>query len=500
MSDIDYQTFKKKIGIYLSDVNYSVYELGTANNGYPAYSPDDLFSVLGTYISAGESYEFGESIERGTEELISYVRAETKHCKDKKFILVGYSQGAFVIDKALPYLNSAKIFYVATFGDPKLYLPEGKNKNACKNIGLSSYRVYVPDCEVDEGVLGGQNPYETNDLKEKRGAWCNQNDFICGSSLYFLDIWKGHTSYTSSNGYEKFAKIISDKIKAKEKTPETEARYSNYKKRDIVLLYDYQDRFRLYSCRDCDSISVEMRDLLISLAEHGSRIAVYNYYSLANSTMYLEEMIPFTNDNFAEKLDDWNIENQLHYERIAGGGDNMYYAIKEVSRNGKWLDGAERNIFIYRDNISSSRISFDGTMIEEAIRVAKENNVKIYTFNSGGSIWAPMREIPEKTGGEAIGTDLDKIILNKNKSKTISKYSSRTFELNHESKYTLVIINDAIYGLTDKESITIKNIDEDKKNTIVFVQYNENGRPEKKIVHTIGQDRLSVPDSGKLKL
>lgn len=500
LDDVDYRTFKERINDKLAGLDYEFYELGTVNNGYPAYNPDGLFSILGTYISAGESYKFGESVERGTEELISHVKGEINRCKNKKYILAGYSQGAFVINKALPYLNSGKVFYVATFGDPKLYLPEGINKNACKNIGLSSYRVYVPDCEVEEGVLGGQNPYEANDLKNKRGAWCNQNDFICGSNLNILDIWKGHMSYTGDNGYEKFAMIISEKIKAEEKTPETEARYSDYKKRDIILLYDYCDRLRLYSCQNCDSISTEMRNLLISLAEHGSRVAVFNYYALANSTLHLEEMVPFTNDNLAEKLDDWNIENQLHFERVAGGGDNMYYAIKEVSKNGGWLDGAERNIFIYRDNKSSSSISFDGTMIEEAIRIAKENNVKIYTFNSGGSIWTPMREIAEKTGGEAIGSDLGKIVLDKNESKHIPKYSSKTFELNRESKYTLVIINDAIYGLTNKELITIKNIDEDRKNTIVFVQYDENGRPEKKEIHVVGEDKPSVPDSGKLKL
>jgi hypothetical protein len=501
LDDVDYRTFKDKINDKLAGLNYEFYELGTANNGYPAYSPDGLLSVLGTYISAGESYKFGESVERGIEELISYIKGEIKRCKNKKYILAGYSQGAFVIDKALPYLNSSKIFYVATFGDPKLYLPEGKNKNACKNIGLSSYRVYVPDCEVEEGVLGGQNPYETKDLENKRGAWCNQNDFICGSNLYVLDIWKGHTSYVDSNGYEKFANIILNMIKAEEtRIPETEARYSDYKKRDIILLYDYYDRLRLHRCNNCDSISVEMRNMLISLAEHGSRIAVYNYYTLANSTLRLEEMIPFTNDNFAEKLYDWNLENTLHPERVSGGGDNMYYAIKEVSKNGGWLDGAERNIFICRDNIGSSYVSFDGTMIEEAIQVAKDNNVKIYTFNNGGVTWAPMREIAEETGGEVIGTDFEKIVLNKNESKHMPRYSSKTFKFNHESKYVLVIINDMIYGLTDKESITVKNIDESRRNTIVFIQYDENGRPEKKETHVVGEDKLLVPDSGKLKL
>ena len=221
LNDVDFRTLKEKVEAKLGDeTRYEFYELGTANNGYLAYSPDGIFSVLGTYISAGESYKFGESVERGTEELISHVKNGIKRCKNKRYILVGYSQGAFVVNKALPYLNSDKIYYVASFGDPKLNLPEGKNRNACKNIGLSSYRVYVPDCEVEEGILGGQNPYEPNDLKNKRGAWCNQNDFICGSSLNLLNLWGGHTSYTEETGYEKFAKLISDKIKTLSNQPQ----------------------------------------------------------------------------------------------------------------------------------------------------------------------------------------------------------------------------------------------------------------------------------------
>lgn len=503
LNDVDFRALKEKVEAKLGDeIRYEFYELGTANNGYLAYSPDGIPSVLETYISAGESYKFGESVERGTEELISHVKNGIKRCKNKRYILVGYSQGAFVIDKALPYLNSDKIYYVASFGDPKLNLPEGKNGNACKNIGLSSYRVYVPDCEVEEGILGGQNPYETNDLKNKRGAWCNQNDFICGSRLNLLNLWGGHTSYTEETGYEKFAKLISDKIKnSVEPTQETEARYSDYQKRDVIVLFNYGEKFHIYGCHDCDSIVPGMRELLVNLASHGTRIAVYNYYALANSTIHLEEMIPFTNDNLAEKIDDYNTENIVRwYNYIAGGGDNMYYAIKELSRNGGWSDGAERNIYIIRSFLSTLRNSFDGTTLSEAVKIAKENNVKIYAFNYGGGVALTMKEISEETGGEAIGTDYDKIVLDKAETKKIPKYSSRTFELNRDSKYTLVIINDMIYGLSDKDKITIKDIDEDRENKIVLISYNDAGKIEKKETHIIGSLKASPPDSGKLKL
>jgi hypothetical protein len=146
------------------------------------------------------------------------------------------------------------------------------------------------------------------------------------------------------------------------------------------------------------------------------------------------------------------------------------------------------------------RTSFDGTTLSEAVRIAKENNVKIYAFNYGGDVNLTMKEISEETGGEAIGTDYDKIILDKAEAKNIPRYSSRTFELNRDSKYTLVIINDTIYGLSDKDRITIKDIDEDRENKIVFVSYNNTGKLEKKETHIIGNPKASPPDSGKLKL
>lgn len=102
------------------NLNYEFEDLA-----YPAIGIGiDNFNVLvGAAVSAGNAYEFGDSVERGVEMLTHEVN---NTCIATKFVLAGYSQGAMVISKSLPKLNAEKVIYAATFGDPKIYLPEGK--------------------------------------------------------------------------------------------------------------------------------------------------------------------------------------------------------------------------------------------------------------------------------------------------------------------------------------------------------------------------------------
>lgn len=492
LNDIDYRTFKTEVDAALKNKNirYGYYELGTKNGGYPAFAPNNVFSVLGAYISAGESYKFGESVEKGAKELITRLKSETGRCKNQKYIISGYSQGAYAVDRALPYLNSEKIFYVATFGDPKLYLPEGRSRNACNGLGLSNYRVYVPDCEVEEGVLGGIKPYESASLKNKRGAWCNQNDFVCGSRLIFTNLWKGHTAYINENGYRKFAQLISDKIvNATGSSSEIKARYSEANKRDVVVLYDCRGKL----------ISEAFKRQLVEIAEYGTRVAIYNVYAYTNSLKILEEKVSFTNDHLGEKIDNLNHEIMLSVGNIVGRGNNLPYAIKEVSKKTKWEKGSERNIYIYSNGDYDDKESFDGTTMVNAALVAKENKVKISILGEGKNLGDTiLSQVADATGGEMIGGDYSKIILNANQTERESRYFSKTFDLNRDSKYTLVIINDLIYGVTDKNKITIKDLDGGRLNVISFLEYDSGGS----LIHqkTFRTGTEKVPDSGKVKL
>lgn len=488
LNDTDYNTFRQKVNEVMKNKNikYNFYELGTKNGGYSAFSPNNAASILGTYLSAGESYEFGESVENGVKELISRLKTEVEKCKNKKFILSGYSQGAFVIDKTLPYLNSDKIFYVATFGDPKLYLPEGKN--ACKNIGLSSYRVYVPDCEVSEGVFGGMNPYEDNSYKEKRGAWCNQNDFICGSKLNITNLWKGHTSYVNETGYERFAKIISEKIlKIPESNPETTARYSDGRKRDIVVVYDFDNK----------PMSDKFKNLLISLSDHSVRISVYNLYTFLDSTKVLEEMIPFTNDGLEAKLKNMEYKNSLNVGNLSSGGNNLFYAVKELARLTEWNDGSGRNIYLFSNKLYGEYIGTNGVTVDDAIKAAKDKNIKVSLLSENGlEENTVLQKLTWETGGKVIGSKYEKVVLNQNETTAKPQYFSKTYQINQDSKYTLVIINETIYGVSDKKKLVIRNLDKNRINNIMFVGYNESGEKINQKTFHFGTEK--APDSGKV--
>lgn len=164
-------------------------------------------NALGTYVSAGEAYSFGKSVAGGIKELKYYAQERTASCPNTYWVLAGYSQGAMVVADSLSSFPEDRVVYIMFFGDPKLYLPEGEGFNppACRGDNLSEYRVYVPDCNTDNGILGARKPYEYAAFAGRYGLWCNNNDFICGSSKNPL-ITRGHSLY-EENGSIRDASI-----------------------------------------------------------------------------------------------------------------------------------------------------------------------------------------------------------------------------------------------------------------------------------------------------
>ena len=204
-----------------SGVDYGFYELGTVSWGgyqYPAVSVAEFDTLLGAKISAGKAFSYGKSVKQGVGELRAYVTHVAKNCPETKFALAGYSQGAQVVSTALPDFSAElaeRILYAGTFGDPKLYLPEGFAKEgavapACLGQNFSNYRVYVPDCEVAEGILNGTIPYQAESYVDKMGAWCNAADFMCGSYFDFSALLAGHTAYPKDGSYAEFARKVAE--------------------------------------------------------------------------------------------------------------------------------------------------------------------------------------------------------------------------------------------------------------------------------------------------
>ena len=260
-SNIDHQAFSKTIKTIFQKLNgptYQYYQLGESNEyraTYPAIGIEQPEIIAGAIISGGKAFDFGQSVKAGMEELKDLYQKVSTTCPKTRFILAGYSQGAMVISQTLSVFNPDKLFYYASFGDPKLYLPEGFGlfPHACRNQSLSPYRQNVPDCYVEHGLLGGLKPYIASEFNDKVGAWCNIADFICGSTIDpfgFTDstqdpkndtlarIFNGHVSYSRFGAYREAADVIYRKI-LKEQTflntnPTT-------KKQRLIYYYDQGD-------------------------------------------------------------------------------------------------------------------------------------------------------------------------------------------------------------------------------------------------------------------
>ena len=226
----DYQAWQsalqREVVSRLPKLRFAYYELGAQNQSgyqYPAVtvgfdSAEAALVTLGAVVDAGGTGSFQQSINQGVGELQALVTGVAQNCPNAKFILGGYSQGGMVISQALGVLPQDKILYAATFGDPQLYLPEGaprwlERPLACSGQNLSTYRANVPDCTTYQGILGGKQPYVDGNFTQRMGAWCYQDDFMCGSRLNFSDLLGAHLSYKDTAAYTEAASKIYSRLK-----------------------------------------------------------------------------------------------------------------------------------------------------------------------------------------------------------------------------------------------------------------------------------------------
>ncbi len=201
-------------------VSYSTYELGTSvydGHRYTAVDVGNPFTgvAIGAALTAGNRYSYGASVKDGVAELAVHINERLEQCPNTKFVLGGYSQGAQVMGdylRAISYVDEdhltygeqrlrSSITFVALFGDPKLYLPEGEGLYplACRGVGYSSWRRTIGNCHTDGGSLTARNPYLPDWAKYKTGLWCAASDFVCGSSK-IPTVLSGHESYKNNDG------------------------------------------------------------------------------------------------------------------------------------------------------------------------------------------------------------------------------------------------------------------------------------------------------------
>ena len=406
LNDKNYREFKNKVeeNISGSSLKYSFYELGSSSqNGhqYPAIavgfnSVSEIIDTIGATVSAGNAYAFGDSVKAGEDELISYINTTNSACKDTKFVISGYSQGGLVVSNAIKNINSSKIIYAATLGDPKLYLPEGygSNPDACHGRNLSDYRTYVPDCKAYEGILGKNDPYQPENYSGKLGAWCNYHDIICSKFFSILHPLRNHISYVEDGLYDKLAKVINNKLSENfpSKISEVEVNLSTH---DVAILID--------STGSMSGLIEDYKSEALRLAKeaidmHG-RVALYEYRDLSDPFEPIRHcsLETCTLETFEEEL------NSI---TTAGGGDVLESAMSaslKVLDTEKWKLGAIKTVVLLTD-AGYHPIDIDKVSFHQVVRRSLEiDPVNFYIITPPDNI-ENYTEFSEATGGKVFSS------------------------------------------------------------------------------------------------
>lgn len=453
---------------------------------YPAVGvgADNIGVTLGAFFGAGDAYEFGDSVNTGVKNLTKMINSAS--CPGTKYVIGGYSQGAMVISKALSSLNAGRLIYAATFGDPKIYLPEGKGlmPAACRGENLSDYRMYVPDCQAYKGLLGAYVPYEPEALAGKVGTWCNKRDIFCSSRLSISD----HVGYVADNLYEDASRVIFDKIT---KTFGIENKVSS--PHDTAFLIDSTGSMSSM----INSYKAEALRLATETLNSGGRVALYDYRDLG------DPYTPVEHCNF-ETCTLEVFENELATIHADGGGDtpeSLLSASFHTMQSLNWKYGATKSLVVLTDAnfLSPDR---DGMTFDEVVRLSKTIdpvNFYIITTSSYGSYY---NDLAQQTDGLVV-TNLNELSLltdyiierydslprveeNTNpailptleivKTEQVDDDIRIIFEM--DGTKTLVVLNDVILGVTEETEITISGLQSGIENKLILVPLGDDVRGE----------------------
>lgn len=496
--DQNYLAFKTALESKLSPtrLNYEFEDLDYAAVGL------DFFTALGAFFGGGEAYRFGDSVNQGVANLINLVNHQ---CPQTKYVIAGYSQGAMVVSKALKALAADKVIYAATFGDPKIYLPEGAGPMpvACQGQNLSSYRIYVPDCYAYLGKLGTQLPYQPASFEGKYGTWCNKTDIFCSSYLSITS----HTSYVRDNLYEDASRVIFSKIT-------TAFGLANHyvSPHDTAILIDATGSMAGL----IEQYKAEALNLAEQTINSGGRVALYDYRDLD------DPYEPHEHCGF-ETCTLSLIQTSLNQIRANGGGDtpeSLLSASLTVMKKQTWRQGSTKSLVVLTDAgyLDPDR---DLTTFAEVVKLSKQiDPVNFYIITTDENLHA-YQNLASATGGQVVSSASDLSILTSDiiarfdslprveestapqtylKVALLSvddNYDNITLRFRPASAQTLVVMNDAILGVTEASEITIGSLDRSRINEIALLPISETARGEATIVSIEPLVLLGAPDTGR---
>lgn len=471
----DYVEFKNRIGEKISDTGLA-YEF--IDLDYPAVGVgiDNLKVTAGALIGSGDAYEFGASVDDGVQKLVEIVN---NGCSSTKYVIGGYSQGAMVISKSLPKLDAEKIIYAATFGDPKLYLPEGEGlmPAACRGDNLSDYRMYVPDCKAYKGLLGAYIPYEPASYEGKLGTWCNRRDIFCSSYLNVNE----HLGYVSGNLYGDASRVIASKI-----TRAFRIENAYISPHDTAILIN--------STESMARLIEHFKDDIINLAdetfEADGRVALHDYRDIDGSYK-METYCDF------ETCTKENFDGYLKIIAAKSGDDSrsmLSASIKTMNELG-WQRGATKSLVIFTDAPFLSP-DMDGTTIDDVVLLSKTiDPVNIYIVTSESVVKAQPEiiNLTESTGGfvvtgmESLGLLKDRIMDRYDTLPKVEEITEDTalpnleivgvfdegenitIKFAGENSGVIVILNEAILGIASGDTIKIEGLKRDVMNYLNLV-------------------------------
>lgn len=535
----NYLEFKNQIEniIKNSEIDRAYYDLDYEAKGIGV---DNIWTLVGAFFGAGDAYDFGASVDEGVSRLTNMVSS----CPESKFVLGGYSQGAMVVSQAVHSIDASKVVYAATFGDPKIYLPEGKawgslsvlsgftgtEKNllrtgvipeACRGANLSDYRMYVPDCYAYEGMLGSYRPYEPLGYAGKLGTWCNKYDMFCSSYLSA----SSHTSYIEDGLYLDAAKVIGAKVAEAFGT-----KLNFVSSHDTAILIDSS-----WSMRPIlEDVKTEALKLAQKTLESGGRVALYDYRDLSDGYS------PVKHCDF-ETCTLAIFEREL--EKIEGDGgeddpESLLGSSMHVMKELNWKQGATKSLVTYTDATYHDP-DFDHTSVLDVIALSKKiDPVNFYVVlpYDKADLAENYKTLVEGTDGAVAfdgpgiekmydfivarydslprveeETDFDTDVPMLEVTETMSGENQVVVKFRNSGERALIAVNGIIMGIVEDDFVVVDNLNNEAQNVLRLVPLSETRRGEgveinlnNIINEEPGQGEMiikipKVPDTGKAK-
>lgn len=510
-TDQNYLAFKKALNEKLagSGIDYSFVDLD-----YPAVGISNPLTLIGAYVGGGEAYEFGKSVNEGVSMLTELVNHT---CPNTKYVVAGYSQGAMVVSKSLRQLDAKKVIYAATFGDPKLFLPEGFGimPEACTGGNLSDYRMYVPDCRAYIGKLGTYTPYRPSDFVGKYGTWCNKMDVFCSSYLSIDD----HTSYVGDNLYEDASKVIYDKI-----ADAFSLEKKNFAVHNTVIMIDSTKSMQPL----IDQYKAEALRLTKLTLDGGGKVALYDFKDLSEEYGPIKHC-DFETCTYERVRAELNLLEAKNLWHNSDWPESVLSSAHKIMQWVDWDEGATKSIVVLTD-ANYHNPDRDGTTYEQVVRLSREiDPVNFYVVTTEEA--APYYEdLTQDTDGMIgiLGTSeieiTDRIISRYDALPKVMEWmddgsilpevtvanvtdygEAVTVEFRSDSGKVMVALNDAFVGVKEGSSVTLTGLDRNVKNTVTLVPINEtrSGAPVNVGIdaHVAEETQIVVPlapDTGRL--